>query len=157
MLNLDNQDLHILRIMQADLRHSLEYIAQAVGLSSASVQRRLKRLRDNQVISAEVAVISPKAVGQLMSFIISVQLERDHINHLTEFKARIKNEPQIQQCYYVTGEADFILIVTATDMEDFQDFIHQLFYNDSNVRHYHTSVVMERTKVSLNLPLQAHP
>ena len=90
-----------------------------------------------------------------MSFIISVELERDHINHLTQFKKRIKNEPRVQQCYYVTGEADFMLIVTARDMDDFERFTQTLFYNDSNVRRYKTSVVMERTKVGLSLPLAA--
>jgi len=152
-VQLDNQDLHILRILQLDVRKSIEYLAQEVGLSTASVQRRLKRLRDNKVIAKEVAVVSPKAIGQLMSFIISIELERDHINHLTEFKNRIKKEARVQQCYYVTGEADFMLIVTASDMDDFEQFIQTFFYNDSNVRRYKTSLVMERTKVSLALAL----
>ncbi|NQZ32434.1 MAG: Lrp/AsnC family transcriptional regulator [Oceanospirillaceae bacterium] len=154
-MQLDNQDLHILRILQEDARNSIEYLAQEVGLSTASVQRRLKRLRDNKIIAKEVVIVAPKAVGQLMSFIISVELERDHINHLTQFKKRIKNEPRVQQCYYVTGEADFMLIVTARDMDDFERFTQTLFYNDSNVRRYKTSVVMERTKVGLSLPLAA--
>jgi len=152
-VQLDNQDLHILKILQSDVRKSIEYLAQEVGLSTASVQRRLKRLRDNQVIAKEVAIVSPKAVGQHMSFIISVELERDHINHLKEFKTRIKKESRVQQCYYVTGEADFMLIVTATDMDDFERFTQSLFYNDSNVRRFKTSVVMERTKVGLELAL----
>ncbi|MGB1239446.1 MAG: Lrp/AsnC family transcriptional regulator, partial [Pseudomonadales bacterium] len=151
---LDNQDLHLLRILQRDVRSSIEYLAQEVGLSSASVQRRLKRLRENSVISSEVAVVAPKSVGQLMSFIIAVELERDQLDHLAQFKARVKREAQVQQCYYVTGEADFMLIVTAVDMEDFDRFIQRLFYQDSNVRRYKTSVVMEATKVGLTLPLQ---
>jgi DNA-binding Lrp family transcriptional regulator len=154
LMELDNQDLNILRILQIDLRKSIEFIAQEVGLSTASVQRRLKRLRDNHVISAEVAVVSPKSVGQLMCFVISVELERDHINHLVQFKARIQNEIRVQQCYYVTGEADFILVVTATDMADFENLTQSLFYNDSNVLRYKTSVVMDRPKVSLRLPLK---
>jgi len=153
-VQLDSQDLQILKILQSDLRKSIDYIGQEVGLSTASVQRRLKRLRDNHVISAEVAIVSPKAVGQLMSFILSVELERDHLNHLAQFKSRIKNEPRVQQCYYVTGDTDFVLIVTATDMEDFEHFVETFFYHDSNVRHYKTSVVMERTKVGLTLPMQ---
>lgn len=154
-MQLDNQDLHILRILQEDVRKSIEYLAQEVGLSTASVQRRLKRLRDNKIIAREVAIIAPKAVGQLMSFVISVELERDHINHLKQFKNRIKHEPRVQQCYYVTGEADFILIVTARDMDDFERFTQTLFYNDSNVRRYKTSVVMERTKIGLGLSMPA--
>lgn len=157
-MELDNQDLKILEILQVDVKASTEKLSEEAGLSSASIQRRLKRLRDNKVISAEVAIVSPKAVGQTMTFIISVQLRRDNIECFGAFKAKIQKSPRIQQCYYVTGEADFILIVTAQDMEDFDKFTQQMFFADSNVLHFKTSVVMDRTKVSLALPLiKSHP
>ena len=70
------------------------------------------------------------------------------------FKKKVKNTPRIQQCYYITGEADFILIVIAKDMLDFDNFTQSLFFNDNNVKHFKTSVVMGRTKVSLALPIE---
>ena len=152
-MELDNQDLKILKILQVDVRTNIDRIAEDVGLSTASVQRRLKRLRDNNVIAAEVAVVSPKATGYVMTFLISVELERDNLDFLGKFKAKIKREPCIQQCYYITGESDFLLIVTAKDMESFDAFTQEMFFTDSNVRRYKTSVVMERTKVGLTLPL----
>lgn len=152
-MKLDNYDLNLLSLLQKDLRTSIEKLSETIGLSTASIQRRLKRLRDNKVISAEVAVVSPKAVGQLMTFIISVELERDNIESLRKFKKRIENEPRIQQCYYVTGESDFILIICTRDMEAFERFTQELFFDVSNVRRYTTSVVMERTKVGLELDL----
>ena len=152
-MKLDNHDLSLLRVLQVDARTSIDRLGDEVGLSVASVQRRLKRLRDNHVIIAEVATVSPKAVGQTMTFLLSIELERDNLDCLLRFKEKVKNEPRIQQCYYVTGESDFILIVTAKDMESFDKFTQQMFFDDSNVRRYKTSVVMERTKVSLALPL----
>lgn len=152
-MKLDNQDLKILSILQVDVKASTEMLSEQVGLSSASIQRRLKRLRDNNVISAEVAIVSPKAVGQSMTFLISVELRRDNVNCFNVFKSKIKKSSRVQQCYYVTGEADFILIVTAKDMEDFDEFTQRMFFADSNVLHFKTSVVMERTKVSLALSL----
>ncbi len=152
-MKLDSQDLKILSILQVDIKVSTERLSEQVGLSSASIQRRLKRLRDNKVISSEVAVVSPKAVGQAMTFLISVELRRDNVNCFNIFKSKIKKSSRVQQCYYVTGEADFILIVTAKDMEDFDEFTQQMFFADSNVQHFKTSVVMERTKVSLALSL----
>ncbi len=152
-MKIDNQDLKLLKILQLDTRTSLDRIAEEVGLSSVSVHRRLKRLRDNHVISAEVAIVSPKAVGQAMTFVVSVELERDNLDYLSRFKTKIKKESRIQQCYYVTGEADFIMIVTAKDIESFDAFTQNMFFDDSNVRRYKTSVVMDRTKVSLALPL----
>ena len=152
-MKLDNYDLKLLTLLQKDVRTSIDKLSETIGLSTASIQRRLKRLRDNKVISAEVAVVSPKAVGQLMTFIISIELERDNIESLRKFKKRIENEPRVQQCYYVTGESDFILIICARDMEEFDRFTQELFFDVSNVRRYRTSVVMERTKVSLELNL----
>ncbi|NIB38071.1 Lrp/AsnC family transcriptional regulator [Pseudomaricurvus alkylphenolicus] len=152
-MTLDQHDLRILSVLQTNARIPIERLSEQVGLSTASVQRRLKRLRQQQTIAAEVAVVSPKRVGLAMTFMVSVELERDELRFLSEFKAKIKNEPRIQQCYYVTGDADFMLIVMTRDMEEFNSFVQEVFYGDKNVRRYKTSVVMERTKVGLELPL----
>ncbi len=153
-MKLDKQDLKLLKILQVDVKTSTERLSEAVGLSSASIQRRLKRLRKENVITSEVAHVSPEAIGQSMTFIISVELNRDNIDCFNIFKRKVKNTPRVQQCYYITGEADFILIVTAKDMLDFDTFTQSLFFNDNNVKHFKTSVVMGRTKVSLALPIE---
>ncbi len=152
-MNLDQHDLEILKILQLELKTNIETLSESVGLSSASIQRRLKRLRDNHVIASEVAIIDPKKVELSMTFIISIELERDNVASLLKFKKKIKQEPMIQQCYYVTGESDFILIICTKDMQSFDAFTQKLFFNESNVRRYTTRVVMERTKVSLQLAL----
>ncbi|GAC17845.1 Lrp/AsnC family transcriptional regulator [Paraglaciecola arctica] len=152
-MELDKQDLKLLSMLQVDVKTSIELLSEKIGLSTASVQRRLKRLRKENVITSEVANISPEAVGQAMTFIISVQLNRDNMDCFNTFKRKVKKTAQVQQCYYITGEADFILIVTAKDMIDFEAFTQSIFFTDNNVKHFKTSVVMGRTKVSLALPL----
>ena len=150
---LDKQDLKLLKILQLDVKASIERLSEEVGLSPASIQRRLKRLRKEHVITSDVAIVSPEALGFSMTFIISVQLNRDNIDCFNTFKKKVKNTPRIQQCYYITGEADFILIVMAKDMQDIDQFTQSIFFNDNNVKHFKTSVVMGRTKVSLALPI----
>ena len=87
-MELDKQDLRILDILQVDIRVSAEMLSEEVGLSTASIHRRLKRMRDNKVITSEVAIVSPKSVGQTMTFIISVQLRRDNVNCFNLFKEK---------------------------------------------------------------------
>ncbi|PZP69997.1 MAG: AsnC family transcriptional regulator, partial [Delftia acidovorans] len=60
----------------------------------------------------------------------------------------------VQQSYYVTGEADYSLIVTAADMEEYQALAARLFAGDDNIRRYTTSIALERVKTGLQLPLQ---
>jgi Lrp/AsnC family transcriptional regulator, leucine-responsive regulatory protein len=154
---LDNADRILLDRLQTDASLGVDALAHACGLSVASVQRRLKRLRASGVIEREVAILSPAAVGAPMTFIIMVELERERREQLAAFRAAIREEPQVQQAYYVTGESDFALVCVARDMADFEALTHRLFFENGNVRRFRTSVVMERTKVGLTAPVDAAP
>jgi len=153
-MNIDKADITIINELQKNARIGIDKLAELTSLSSASVQRRLKNLRENGIILREVAVIDPSKVGQLMSFVVMVELERERRNQIDEFVRRVSKEPQVQQCYYVTGEADFCLICTAVDMNDFEELTQRLFFEDTNVRRFRTSVVMGRKKVSMQLHIK---
>jgi len=152
-VKLSASDTTILRLLQSNARERLETIAAEAGLSVATVQRRIKGLREAGVIAGESALISPPAVGYAMTFLIMVELERERLDQLDAFRRKAREEPQIQQCYYITGEADFALIALAKDMKDFEQLTHRLFFADANVKRFRTSVVMHRTKVGLSVPL----
>jgi Lrp/AsnC family leucine-responsive transcriptional regulator len=152
---LDKADRILLDRLQTDASLGIDALAHACGLSVASVQRRLKRLRAAGVIEREAAVLNPAALGQPMTFVIMVELERERLEQLAAFRAAIRDEPQVQQAYYVTGESDFALVCVARDMADFEALTHRLFFENGNVRRFRTSVVMERTKVGLSVPVGA--
>ena len=152
-MTLTDSDATILRLLQANARERLETIAAETDLSVATVQRRIKALKAAGVITAEQAVVSPPAVGYAMTFMIMVELERERLDQLDAFRRKARAEPQVQQCYYITGEADFALIVLAKDMADFEQLTHRLFFADANVKRFRTSVVMQSTKVGLSVPL----
>jgi DNA-binding Lrp family transcriptional regulator len=153
-MNIDKADIAIINALQKNARIGIENLAEIASLSTASVQRRLKVLRENGVILREVAIIDPSKVGQFMSFIVLVELERERRDQIDEFVRRVSKEPQVQQSYYVTGDADFCLICTAKDMNDFEELTQRLFFDDANVRRFRTSVVMGRKKVSMEIYLK---
>lgn len=144
---LDEFDREILRRLQRDARATGEAIGAAVFLSAAAVQRRIKRLRQSGVIAAEVVMIDPAAVGLSMTFIVSVELERERADMLQAFRKAARGDPNVQQCYYVTGSADFILVVLTKDMADFETFTRRLLFDNANIRRFTTSVVMSRDKI----------
>lgn len=153
-VDLDSADHKLLSLLQEDAGIPINALADATGLSPASVQRRLRRLRERGVIAREVAVIDPAATGFGMSFVVMVELERERIDQLDAFRRKALREPHVQQCYYVTGEADFVLMCVTRDMAEFEELTRRLFFGDENVRRFRTSVVMGRTKVGLTLPIE---
>lgn len=153
VVDLDDVDHAILQILQDDSRTIAETIGARVGLSAAAVQRRIKRLRTTGVIAREVAVVDPESVGIGMTFVVAVEMERERREVLDAFRTQALADPAVQQCYYVTGSADFVLIVNCRDMAEFDAFTHRMFFANCEVRHFTTSVVLDRVKVGLTIPL----
>lgn len=153
----DSFDRNILDILQKSNRATSEQIAEKVGLSPAAVQRRIKRMREQKVIQADVSVVDPKAMGRNITFVVEVSLERERADLIDKFKRDMQNNSAVQQCYYVTGSADFILLVTAFDMVSYDDFTRETFFDNSNVRSFQTHVVMDAVKVGLAIPVDEQP
>ncbi|MBN9600254.1 MAG: Lrp/AsnC family transcriptional regulator [Afipia sp.] len=150
---LDAFDLKILEHLQINNRTSLQDIGQAVNLSAAAVQRRVRRMEDAKVILSNAAVVDPRAVGRPITLIVEVQLDSEQADILDAARIEFASVPEVQQCYYVTGDADFILIITVSSMEEYATLSHRLFLANPNVKHFSTNVAMNRVKVSLNVPV----
>ncbi|HEX8397022.1 MAG TPA: Lrp/AsnC family transcriptional regulator [Pyrinomonadaceae bacterium] len=156
---MDLFDKKILAIVQQNNQLSADKIAEQVNLSASAVQRRLKRLRKDGIIEADVAIISPQASGRLLTIIVEVTLEQERLisSVLDEFKKLVLNTPEVMQCYHVTGNADFILIIAAKDMQDYEALTRRLFIDNRSVRRFQTSVVVSRVKSRSTVPFLEEP
>ena len=153
MTELDRIDIGILQAVQQNNRLTSEELGERVGLSATACQRRLKRLRAEGVIESDISVISPKAVGRPVSMLVLVSLERERADIVDKFKSAIRSTPEVMIGYYVTGDADFVLLITAKDMEDYERFTRRFFYENHDIKGFKTMVVMDRVKASFALPI----
>ena len=108
---------------------------------------------DQTGAEADISVVSPEAAGWPMTFVVEVALERERIDLLDAFRKTMLRHDEVQQCYYVTGDVDFILIVHAQDMRAYEAFSRRIFSENPNIRRYATHVVVDRVKVGLRVPL----
>jgi Lrp/AsnC family leucine-responsive transcriptional regulator len=152
-VHLDKIDARLLAEVQRNNRTPSEELGEAVGLSPTAVQRRLKRLRTEGAIESDVAIVNPKAVGQNIAMVVLVGLEREGADIVDRFKRSIKATPEIMAGYMVTGEADFILIISTEDMEHYEAFTRSFFYGTPQIKWFKTMVVMDRVKASFALPI----
>ncbi|GHD60087.1 AsnC family transcriptional regulator [Thalassobaculum fulvum] len=153
MADLDAFDRKLLALVQENARLTAEQLGERVGLSASACHRRLRRLREAGVIEAEIAVVAPETVGRSLTMIVEVSLEREHPHIIDAFKRSMRATPEVMQCYYVTGDADFIIILTARDMKSYERFTQRFFFDNPQVRKFRTFVVMDRTKVGLGVPM----
>ena len=152
---LDRFDLAILDILQADNTTPQRAIAQAVNLSAPAVQRRIQRLKDSGVIRANVAVLDPVKVGKPLTIVLEVHLDNERPDRTAPLRARIAAEDAVQQCYSVTGEADYLLVVNVASMADYEALTRRLFEGDDNIKRFRTSVALANLKTGLRVPLDS--
>ncbi|WP_051447530.1 Lrp/AsnC family transcriptional regulator [Rhizobium leguminosarum] len=153
MPELDCIDGAILQIVQRNNRLTSEEMATRVNLSPSACQRRLKRLRGDGVIEADVSIISPKALGRAVTMIVLVSLERERADIVDRFKNAIRSTREVMLGFYVTGDADFMLVITAKSMEDYEQFTRRFFYENPDIKGFKTMVVMDRVKASFEFPI----
>lgn len=152
-ISLDSFDIAILRILQSDATISHRLIGQDINLSAPSVQRRIKRMEQSGVIARQVAIIDPAKVGLPLTIVVEVEMKVETGGQIDDTKQAFLQAPQVQQCYYVTGETDFVLIVVVGDMAEYEKLTQELFFSNENIRKFKSFVVMDRTKAATALNL----
>lgn len=150
---MDSFDTLILDALQHNNRLTAEALSEKVGLSPDACRKRLAKLRSSDTIEQEVAILNPQTMGRGLIMIVEVTLQNERPAELDRFKDKMKAAPEVMQCYYVTGNADFILILSAKDMADYEDFTRRHFFAEENVERFRTSAVMDRVKVGFTMPI----
>jgi Lrp/AsnC family transcriptional regulator, leucine-responsive regulatory protein len=153
MQELDEYDKKLLRVLQQNNKTTAEELGLMVSLSTSAVQRRLKRLRDDKMIEADVSIISPLAFGMGITCVVDVILEIGSSKAIDNFKTSMRECPEVMQCYYVTGTYDFVLIVNTTDMQHFEEFSKKYLMDNPNLKHFYTHVVMDKVKVGYGIAI----
>lgn len=150
---LNTFDRQILRLAQQDAGMSQSQIGGKVHLSTAAVNRRVRSLQEEGVILGRTTVLDPRKLGYPLTLIVEVSVENERIDLLEAMQRDFLACPQIQQCYYTTGDCDFVLIILARDMEHYVELGRQLFHANPNVRAFKTMVAMNRVKTGCSVPV----
>jgi Lrp/AsnC family leucine-responsive transcriptional regulator len=153
IMQLDRIDRKILAAVQTDCSIGADELGALCGASPSTALRRLKKLRATGVIMAEVAVLDRDKVGRALLMIVSLRLEREDARIVAEFRRSLEAHPAVMQMYFVTGAADYVLLVSAGTMAEFDQFIETMLVSNPHVAMTETHVVLRPLKVGLSVPV----
>lgn len=151
-MHLDRFDRQLLNLVQHDAGQTADRLAEQVALSPSAIQRRLRRLREQGVITCDAAIVDPRKAGRPTFFIVSVQVELERPELLAQLRTWLNLQEQIQQAYYVTGEADFVVVVAAHDTETFDALMARMVGENPNVSRFTTNVALNVIKRGMRIP-----
>ncbi|WP_394893803.1 Lrp/AsnC family transcriptional regulator [Mesorhizobium sp. AaZ16] len=106
----------------------------------------MNKLRAEGVIVADISLVNPKALAKSLSVVVTVELDRERLDLVDDFKRAMRAAKEVTQCYMVTGDADFVLVVAVEDVEAFDVFIKTKLYTNPNVRKFRSMISLDRVK-----------
>jgi Lrp/AsnC family transcriptional regulator, leucine-responsive regulatory protein len=124
-LALDRKDLAILAELTTNARASHTELANKVGLSSTALGRRQKALEDDGYIQGYQATLDLAQFGLTTTVLVRIALESQSDEALKAFEAEVVKCPSVVRCFLMSGTDDYILIVLARDIQDFER-IHRM-------------------------------
>jgi DNA-binding Lrp family transcriptional regulator len=137
---LDNKDLAILKLLQANARVTVKEIADKVGLSTTPVHERIKRLEEEGVIKQYATLLDQQKVKKGLTVICYVSLKQHNKNAGARFIKSILEMNEVIECYNISGE--FMLKVVAENMDDYYNFHVNKLSEADNIGHVQSVFVM---------------
>ena len=153
MIALDKLDREILNVLQQDATVPLKELAEKVNSSVATCQRRIQSLTEQGVITKQVAVVSPKAVGRTISVFVMVEMDNPHSYSQEQFERKMRLESDVVSCYEISGDYDFMLLMHVKDMESYHAFTRRVLTGEYHVRTFKSLFVMNFTKADSGIVL----
>jgi DNA-binding Lrp family transcriptional regulator len=142
IIDLDSFDRRLLELVRQNNLEPARILADKVGLSLSAVLRRLRRLRDEKVIVADIAVVNPALTGSALTMHVLVQMQQAGPQTMDNFAREIVRHPEITGAWDVTGDDDFLLKVQVGSMEDYDVFTRRALGEDKGVHSFKTLITI---------------
>lgn len=154
---LDKVDRKILNLLQKDNQIPTRVLAEKVHISQPTCLRRIRDMRLSGVISADVSLVDPFSLGYGMLAFLEVSLSNQSEESMLAFEQRMAKEVQVMQCYFVSGEYDYFVVVHVIDMDAYYQFVRKVISGSGNVKHFHSRFPMKCAKFSPRIGFDEKP
>jgi DNA-binding Lrp family transcriptional regulator len=123
-MNLDRADRRILRTLVKDGRATQQELGDAAGLSPSAAARRQKTLEDAGILRGYRADINLTRMGLGATVMVTITLDSQSEDAMAAFENSVVDSPSIIRCHLMSGRNDYLLVVRAASIEDYE-IIHR--------------------------------
>lgn len=153
VVQLDEFDRKLLRLLQQDGRLTNNELAQKINLSASQCSRRRMRLEGEGYIKGYRAELDREKLGIGIVNLITVTLATHNRDNAQRFARLIASLPEVLEAYSLTGEMDYIIKVVTPDLRSLSAFVSDVLLPHESVQHVKTAIVLDTLKESGALPV----
>ena len=151
---IDKIDRKLLSLLQKDCSLSLQALADAVNLTTTPCWKRLKRLEDDGILLARVAMLDAEKLGLSLTAFVLIKTQQHSSDWYSRFTAVVTEMPEVLGFWRIAGEYDYLLRVQVADMKRYDDFYKKLVNSVPGLSDVTSSFAMEQIKYTTALPIE---
>ncbi len=151
-MTLDDIDYKIIHELQNEGRLTNQALSDRVGLSPSPCLKRLKALEKSGYITGYTALIDQKRYGLPVTIFLRIKLGNHTEEAVKNFEHSIRHIDAVQDCYLITGDADYLLRVIVKDLDDYESLVRQRLQRIPAVSSIDSSVTFGTVKQSYIYP-----
>jgi len=151
--NFDKINRHILNELQENGRITMIDLAHKVNLTKTPCAERVKKLERDSVIKGYRAELNPDLLGAGFIMIVQVTLTQTSDDALHLFNKAVKDIPEIQTCFMIAGNFDYLLVVRTSDIKHYRNVLADQIGKLPGVLQTHSYVVMDEVSNRKILPV----
>lgn len=150
---LDSVDRSLLRLLQDDGTLSSAALGEKLSITVTPCWRRRKRLEDLGIIKDYQANLDRRKLGYDVMAFAQVRFGNHSANAPDDFEEVIRGLPEVLSCHKVTGEADYVLTVLATDLESYGRFVENVLRRQPGISSIQSSLALREVKAVTRIPV----
>jgi Lrp/AsnC family transcriptional regulator len=149
---LDEIDRKILAELQQDAELSLDEIARRVGSSKTPVWNRIRRMKEDGVITRQTVILDPEALGYEACFFVLIRTSEHEADWQRKFLEALRSRPEVLEAHRLAGDIDYILKVRVKNARAYDQF-YQSLIGQVKIHNVTALLSMEEIKSTTALPV----
>jgi Lrp/AsnC family leucine-responsive transcriptional regulator len=142
---IDEIDKSILRELQKNAKITTKELASKLNLTISPVYERIKRLENAGFIKEYVAILNKNMISKPFTSYCQVSM-RYHEEYIDKFEEEILKLDEVQECYHIAGQIDFLLKINVGSIDEYHDFIRYKLSKINNIGILNSAFVLKEIK-----------
>jgi Lrp/AsnC family leucine-responsive transcriptional regulator len=146
MEKIDSIDRTILKVLQQNAKSTAKDIAKLLHLTPSPIYERVRRLEKNGYIKKYVAILDKKLIDRDVTAICQISMRYHNKAFIETFERQIQDLEEVQECYHMAGQVDFVLKINIKSLEEYHDFVKNKLSKIENIGTLNSTFVLKEIK-----------
>src|SRR5690606_23301794 len=148
---MDEKDIEILEALQENSKITHKQLSLKLNLSTTAIYERVKKLERMEIIKTYAAILNRNLLGEELLVLSHIKLEKHSQKNISDFEKKILELKEVQECFHVSGDYDYILKMLFKNMDSYRDFMVNKLTTIPSIGSTHSIFVIHEVKNEIGI------